>query len=226
VNLACKAVLAAITNLDYAADSAIESDQSKTCTQIRASSLRRQCFADIASKHELELELLRDVDIRWSSTYLMIYRAVQLEPVIKDFLHSATFEELRRRCELSPAEWSALTTAGRILKVPFKFQQALSAEKTPTLCNTIGSFYTLMSSWKALQKKLEEENPDSFGAEAEIIQAGIDKLQEYFSRTDDVPACTVAMSKPPHHFVAIHHIYLCSSQPRFEAKTLSKTRPR
>lgn len=49
--------------------------------QIRVSSLRRQHFTAIAQTFQQNLELLRDVDTRWSSTYLMILRALELETV-------------------------------------------------------------------------------------------------------------------------------------------------
>ena len=48
------------------------------------SSLRRQSFADIQKTvypDYPELQLLRDVDTRWSSTYLMIERALELRTV-------------------------------------------------------------------------------------------------------------------------------------------------
>ena len=113
VNLACKAILSAITNLDYAQDppeggtppSSLEnvdgdpiaklrsliqavsyyklsfSGPKLTTWQIRASSLRRHHFVQIAKTFQMNLELLRDVDTRWSSTYLMILRALELESV-------------------------------------------------------------------------------------------------------------------------------------------------
>jgi hypothetical protein len=51
-------------------------------SQIRSSSLRRQYFNEIVkTMHQKELQLLRDVDTRWSSTLLMIERALELEAV-------------------------------------------------------------------------------------------------------------------------------------------------
>ena len=50
--------------------------------QIRASSLRRQHFSNTVENLGLEkLQLLRDVDTRWSSTLLMIERVLLLRPV-------------------------------------------------------------------------------------------------------------------------------------------------
>ena len=50
--------------------------------QIRASSLRRQYFSDVLnSLEQKDLQLLRDVDTRWSSTLLMVERALILRLV-------------------------------------------------------------------------------------------------------------------------------------------------
>jgi len=55
---------------------------SETNTQIRSSSLRRQYFASVLEiLNEPNLQLLRDVDTRWSSTFLMIERALLLREV-------------------------------------------------------------------------------------------------------------------------------------------------
>jgi len=50
-------------------------------SQCRASSLRREAFSRLAKEWFVrELQLLRDMDVRWSSTFLMIERAVKLKP--------------------------------------------------------------------------------------------------------------------------------------------------
>ena len=50
--------------------------------QIRASSLRRQYFSDVLnSLEQKDLQLLRNVDTRWSSTLLMVERALILRLV-------------------------------------------------------------------------------------------------------------------------------------------------
>ena len=51
-------------------------------SQIRASSIRRQQFSQIVKTFTgKDLQLLRDVDTRWSSALLMIERALILEEV-------------------------------------------------------------------------------------------------------------------------------------------------
>ncbi|KAJ7793825.1 hypothetical protein B0H13DRAFT_2171692, partial [Mycena leptocephala] len=107
VNLACKAVLGAITDMDFAAPEADDFVPPRTPADnflgaivgdpvatirttvrvIRASSLRRQYFSEILKAlQQKDLQLLRDVDTRWSSTLLMIDRAILLREAIDKFL--------------------------------------------------------------------------------------------------------------------------------------------
>jgi hypothetical protein len=114
VNLACKAVIAAMSNLDFVGpddDDAILFGTNlqginrdlldairaivrvvsplQLCVhvpphvyQIRYSSLRRHQFAEVLRSLSLAvLQLLRDVDTRWSALLLMIARALQLKRV-------------------------------------------------------------------------------------------------------------------------------------------------
>jgi hypothetical protein len=64
----------------------------------------------------------------------------------------------------------------------------LSSEKTPTLCNTLPSFDGLLTMLKRCQVDLGMDVYD-------IIQDGIDKLEEYQQETDSVPAYTVSVRK-------------------------------
>jgi len=72
-------------------------------------------------------------------------------------------------------------------QVPHAFQQCLSSEKTPTLCDTIPSFEAMVQKWVEKQ----EEDPETHT----IIQQGLDKLNIYRERANLVPAYVVAMSK-------------------------------
>jgi hypothetical protein len=64
----------------------------------------------------------------------------------------------------------------------------LSSEKTPTLCNTLPSFDGLLTMLKRCQVDLGMDVYD-------IIQDGIDKLEEYQQETDSVPAYTLSVRK-------------------------------
>ena len=69
-------------------------------------------------------------------------------------------------------------------QLPHLFQQALSFEKTPTLCSTVPAFEILQASLTELQKN---EDHAEF-----VIQAGIEKLNGY---------CTLALRIPAYY----HH---------------------
>ncbi|KAK0435974.1 hypothetical protein EV421DRAFT_1716278, partial [Armillaria borealis] len=85
------------------------------------------------------LQLFLDVDVRWSSTDIMIEWAILLRKGIEKFLENEDFVELRKH-QLSDDEWKALDIIHQILAVPHTFQQKLSADKTPTLTLAIPSF--------------------------------------------------------------------------------------
>ncbi|TFK35666.1 hypothetical protein BDQ12DRAFT_611422, partial [Crucibulum laeve] len=197
VNLACKAILAAITKMKYI-------HACNTCPQyaaavhnpiaivqslvqvICASSLWCQEFSSILESLGLkDLQLICDVDTRWSSTYLMIECILELEEGVKEFIEQNGTEEIQKY-KLSDPEWATLKHFKAILAVPHAFQQKLPHEKTPTLCYALPSFEGMMGAWE----KLKNDNPDL----TNIIQAGLDKLEAYHNRTDVVPAYIFSMS--------------------------------
>ena len=79
-----------------------------------------------------------------------------------------------------------MTALCTILQVPHAFQQRLSSESTPTLCDAIPSFERMLKVWEEDQIK----HPETAG----IVQAGIDKLEDYSERIDSIPAYVLAMS--------------------------------
>lgn len=80
------------------------------------------------------------------------------------------------------------TSVSSYFKVPDAFQQKLSAEKTPTLCNALPSFDAMVRIWQEQQRTFEE--PFST-----VIQKGIDKLDAYREIVQLVPAYTISMSE-------------------------------
>ncbi|KAF8142566.1 hypothetical protein K438DRAFT_1635177, partial [Mycena galopus ATCC 62051] len=197
VNLACKAVLGSITNMKFAASDAGnfvppagEAILALTHYQIRASSLRRQYFSEVLKAlKQKDLQLLRSErsDTRWSSTLLMIERAVLLREAIDELLSDDQFGDLQKY-KLGNEEWNALEAFQRILAVPHAFQQRLSSETTPTLGNAIPSFEAMIKAWE----KEQTEHPET----ADIVQKGIDKLGTYHERVEDVPVYVLAMREP------------------------------
>lgn len=127
---------------------------------------------------------------------------------IEKFLSHDEFEELRRY-QLNNIEWDTLKAYKKILdvrahccitysdvktdefeKVPHAFQQRLSAEKTPTLCDAVPSFESMLRAWQRQKAEWPHLAP--------VINAGMEKLASYRDRLEDVPAYVLAMSKSYH----------------------------
>ncbi|KAL4262028.1 Zinc finger BED domain-containing [Pleurotus pulmonarius] len=204
VNLACKAVIQGITNMDLANSDISEFDHVDHAEHThrdliatlrafirntRVSSLRREFFSQVVmSLRDKNLQLLRDVDTRWSSTLLMIDRAILLRAAIDKFINSNEFPELKKYW-LTPSEWDSLEVYKSILAVPHAFQQKLSSEKTPTLSHAIPSFEAMRMKWMQQQTKYPHLR--------NIIQAGLDKLDNYQHRMELSPAYILAMAVNP-----------------------------
>ncbi|KIK03726.1 hypothetical protein K443DRAFT_94647 [Laccaria amethystina LaAM-08-1] len=205
VNLACKAVLAAITDLTYI-DDTIEDysdyDPSFTYTKdciatarslvnaIRNSNIKKQQFSTYVQQYfEEDYKLLRDVTTRWSSTLLMITRVLKLKDAIEDITHDNEFRELSKY-QLDEHDWQLLEDYKEILQIPHAFQDILGAETTPTLCYSIPAYSALINRWTLLK----EDNPQW----ADLIQPGLDKLEDYQDRLADTPAYVLAMGKLIH----------------------------
>lgn len=65
------------------------------------------------------------------------------------------------------------------------FQQALSAEKTPTLGDALPAFEAMYDDWT----KMSFKYPHLW----EAIEAGLDKLTDYIHQVREIPAYTLAM---------------------------------
>ncbi|PBK95010.1 hypothetical protein ARMGADRAFT_896835, partial [Armillaria gallica] len=100
-------------------------------------------------------QLLQDVNIQWSSTDIMIEQAILLCQLILSFLQGREQRELQKH-QLSDNEWTVFRLFHKILCVPHAFQQKLSAEKTPTLCNALPAFSALLAWWHLLQEQMPE----------------------------------------------------------------------
>ncbi|KAH8993548.1 hypothetical protein EDB86DRAFT_2805547, partial [Lactarius hatsudake] len=208
VNLACKAVLGAITNMDLANEDSditavVHDDYAPTndfgeamskdpiavihnvVRIIRASGVRRQAFLTLQHTHQqTSLQPLRDCSTRWSSTYFMIERALELQESISSYLLN---EPVLQSYHLSDEEWNALEVCKKILSVPHFFQQRLSVEKTPTLCHAIPSFQAMRILWS--RQKTEMPHASA------VIDEGLEKLAHYEARMSAVPAYILATSK-------------------------------
>jgi hypothetical protein len=64
----------------------------------------------------------------------------------------------------------------------------LSFETTPTLCHSVPAFESFMQKWEECRD--DAATPAQF---CDVIQAGLDKLEDYQGRIDDTPAYVLAM---------------------------------
>ncbi|KAF5364478.1 hypothetical protein D9758_010660 [Tetrapyrgos nigripes] len=158
-------------------------------SQIHASHLRQKYFSDCLRAEKMkDYQLIRDIDIRWGSTALMIDRARLLKMAIKRFLAHPEFKDLRRYY-LTEVDWTMLDRYSEILAVPQRFQHVLSGEKTPTLCFVLPAFEAMIEKWKVLR--------DTIPQLADAIEAGIEKLTGYISRLSESKVYTLAMILNP-----------------------------
>ena len=120
---------------------------------------------------------------------------------INDITSDNEFKDLHK-FTLTEADWSLLENYEEILQVvycfllmnnvnfkllvPHAFQEILSAKNTPTLCYSIPAFNSFINIWNK-----QKENPEW----SDIIQPGIDKLEEYTDKLNDT------------HIVAMGEIY-------------------
>ncbi|KAJ7595850.1 hypothetical protein C8J56DRAFT_730494, partial [Mycena floridula] len=121
----------------------------------------------------------------WSSTLLMIERAILLlQQAITLFLQKDDFSDLRSYM-LDDDKWDDLELYKRILAVPHAFQQKLSAEKTPTLCNALPAYEAMMKVWREMRDEIPQMSA--------VIDAGLNKLESYLDRTHLTNAYVLAM---------------------------------
>ncbi|KZT51671.1 hypothetical protein CALCODRAFT_421683, partial [Calocera cornea HHB12733] len=150
--------------------------------KIRASTQRREKF-NVIQQTEMQLptpkQLLRDCATRWSSLYLMLNRLIELRPAVDIFIRHPQNRDIEAYA-LEVEEWAAIKVIRDLLEIPYRFQQFVSSETTPTLSFVIPAFEALMSRLHLFKT----DHPEA----ASIIQPGIDKLCQYYDKTDDCRA--------------------------------------
>ncbi|KAF9064514.1 hypothetical protein BDP27DRAFT_1425802 [Rhodocollybia butyracea] len=98
---------------------------------------------------------------------------------------------------LNEQEWLAPKQLSRVLEIPHNFQQLLSKEKTPTLCDFLPSFAQIIELWEELQRQLPKMR--------QSIQAGLSKIKDYHKHMARVPAYALAMVINPDMKFDYHH---------------------
>ncbi|KAJ7663376.1 hypothetical protein DFH06DRAFT_986792, partial [Mycena polygramma] len=198
VNIAVKTGLKELSELPtYAPDICDPVAEARTLvTACRASGQRREAFEKIIKEGNeaggfgdpaqplREVGLLKDVETRWSATFLMIDRLLEQYLAVDQFLDDPSQDEISWH-RLSPTTLKVLQDIRRLLQIPHIVQEIVSAEKTPTLSVVLPMYEKLIVMLKDLSRELDEL---SIG-----INATIRKLEEYLNMSRRTKAYSLAM---------------------------------
>ncbi|KAF7318939.1 Dimer-Tnp-hAT domain-containing protein [Mycena chlorophos] len=119
------------------------------------------------------LQLLRDCETRWSSTYNSNDRVFVLYPAIHHWLERPAQAAIKH-LQLSSSQLQLLSDLQTILQPAHYAQELLSAEQAPTLSLALPAFELLLQAWLALQKIM----PDF----EHYIGVGVNKIIEYVNK--------------------------------------------
>ncbi|KAA1475213.1 hypothetical protein DENSPDRAFT_909366 [Dentipellis sp. KUC8613] len=134
-------------------------------------------------------QLLRDVDTRWSSTFLMIDRVLELNEAINVFLEKNKQAPISTS-RLSSMDITVLDDIRHVLDLPHVVQQSLSSEKTPTLCNVLPTYEELVKSLKDI------ESAERYKYLKPAISAAIRKIEVYMASARETKFYVLALGKP------------------------------
>lgn len=141
------------------------------------------------------LQLLRDCETRWSSTFLMLDRVVTLlpvrtlmevsNPVIPHDLQAIEEFALRPKqvdttipsLLLTKAQVCVVQHIHEVVEIPHLAQELLSTDRTPTLAFSLPIYDRIVSQWESKQRQ--------YPLLSRPIQVGIAKLKEYIAKTHE-----------------------------------------
>ncbi|KAI0059149.1 hypothetical protein BV25DRAFT_1962330 [Artomyces pyxidatus] len=160
----------------------------------RASGLRKHDFLlAISEGNKLDkfsgvqlrrAQLLRDVDTRWSSTYLMIDRVLEMYPAINYYIRERQTDIPQSKL-LTLDQLLVLNDIRDFLSIPHAVQELLSAQQTPTLSNVLPAYEKLI----VILKGVIEDLPGL----SHCILTAIFKFDEYLAKSRTAPVYGIAM---------------------------------
>ncbi|KIL57452.1 hypothetical protein M378DRAFT_58137, partial [Amanita muscaria Koide BX008] len=175
----------------------------------RSSAQRKELFRSIQARKGVAqpVQLLLDMKVRWSSTYVMLNRSETQKKFVNEFVYElglrADSIDTRKKIDalaLTEAEWGCVKTFCSLLPVSTyhylclhadKAQHAFSAAQTPTLFNAIPAIEALHSAWSTRADKVK------YASFNEALHAATDKLNEYYKKMADSDAHILAMLLHP-----------------------------
>jgi hypothetical protein len=183
------------------------------CVKERSSAKRKDLYKNVQVKAGVShpTQLLLDMKVHWSSTYVMINRAESSRQHVDVFMYEMGLQErdLAKRAKidylrLTSAEWMRVGQFADLLSVCSLYtshksrsnlflqyadvaQQAFSSDTGTTLHLAIPALETLHRAWssRADRHKYIRFSP--------ALRAAAQKLDEYYEKTTDSPAYIMAM---------------------------------
>ncbi|KAF8470959.1 hypothetical protein DFH94DRAFT_811464 [Russula ochroleuca] len=141
------------------------------------------------------VQLILDMKVQWSSTYLMLDRAERKKACIDAFVDKLRWEEQDsakhdkiRELKLTSEEWAHVNKFLGLLSHADNAQQAFSSENVPTLNLAIPALEALHKAWSTRA----ERPPNRPFAPA--LHATCNKIDEYYKKTTESPVYIMSMS--------------------------------
>ncbi|KZT58577.1 hypothetical protein CALCODRAFT_419604, partial [Calocera cornea HHB12733] len=128
-------------------------------------------------------------DTRWSSTYAMLTRALQLRTALDSVMLLPEHEAKLGRFRLSATGWTRIEQITNILRVAHKGQQLLSANSHPTLYMAIPALESPMGAWEKMQNQQYANDP----VMRKVLDAGLKKMSDYYLKMEKSNAYAIAM---------------------------------
>ncbi|KAF5319548.1 hypothetical protein D9619_008318 [Psilocybe cf. subviscida] len=165
---------------------------------LRSSGQRREQFHDIRQAGNAaggwgddgriirDIGPLNEVETRWSSSFFMVDRFIEIYPVIEKLI--AENDDLADYA-FSPAELRVASDIRSFLLIFHRVQQCVSAEKTPTLSIVLPLYEKVIIMLKNLIRKLPEI--------AHAIKESIKKLESYLAISRKTKIYALAMVLNP-----------------------------
>ncbi|KAF8336664.1 ribonuclease H-like domain-containing protein [Amanita rubescens] len=143
-------------------------------------------------------QLLMDMKVRWSSTYVMLERAESLKDEVDYFVRRLGLQEKDSNkaqklltMQLSLTEWDRVRRLLSLLGHAEKAQQAFSSDQGPTLHLALPALEALHKAWSTRFSRTQ------YADFQDGLNAGIDKIIDYYDRSADSDAYIMAMLLDP-----------------------------
>ncbi|GBB89254.1 hypothetical protein RclHR1_15940003 [Rhizophagus clarus] len=136
-----------------------------------------------------ELQPILDVKTRWNSTHNMLKRALKMREVLDTIARS---DKELQNFELSEDEWNRIDEVMSVLMIFVHTTNVMSIVKYPMLSSVVPLYNYLIDE---LEDYCESQNNSSDIVIA--VKAGIEKLERYYAKIDNMTIYTVATVLDP-----------------------------